>query len=98
MAWRLRLPVHPPREVLERFVRGDLPAGDFSRVFQHLLPGCGRCRTFTAPLWNIGAPPPEGYPVEYEQMFERVFSNVRRAVGEREAGSGRPEEGSEDRA
>lgn len=84
IAWWMRFPVHPPCEVLERFVRGDLPLGDFSRVFQHLLRGCDRCRAVTSALWNIGMSP-EGCNIEYERTFERVFSNVRRAVGELEA-------------
>lgn len=84
LAWWMRFPVHPPGEVLERFVRGDLPPEDFSRVFEHLLPGCGRCQAVTTSLWNIGTPPEDG-PGEYERMFERVFSNVRRARGELEA-------------
>ncbi len=92
IAWRIRFPVHPPREVLERFVRGDLPPGDFSRVFQHLLRGCGRCRAVTSALWNIGMSP-EGCNIEYERTFERVFSNVRRAVGELETERYRRTEG-----
>jgi hypothetical protein len=81
---------HPSRETLERFVRGDLPAEDTARVLQHLLPGCERCREFTALLWNIGTSP-EGYKVDYERAFERVFSAAREAMAELEAGRGEAE-------
>jgi hypothetical protein len=77
--------LHPSRAVRERVVRGDLPPAETSRVLQHLLPGCERCSAVTASLWTIGTPT-EGFPVEYEHAFERVFSAARRAMDELESG------------
>ena len=76
---------HPSRETLERFVRGELPPAATSRVFQHLLRGCERCRAVTAMQWDIGTPPAEA-PAGYEPMFERVFSAARQAREELETG------------
>ena len=79
---------HPSRETLERFVRGELSPEATSRVFQHLLRSCERCRAVTSSQWELGTPPPE-IPGEYEPMFERVFSAARQAREELE--TGRPE-------
>jgi hypothetical protein len=76
-----RVRAHPSHRVLESFVRGDLPARETSRVLQHLIPGCDRCRAVTASMWEIGTPP-ETVPAGYDQAFERVLSATRRAVGE----------------
>jgi hypothetical protein len=86
----IRIRFHPSREALQRFVLGDLPPGETSRVFEHLLLGCERCRAFTASLWTIGESA-EGCPIEYEPGLERVFSAARSALEELEAGRGAAE-------
>jgi len=82
-----RLRVHPSRAVLQRFVRGELPPDETSQVLRHLLPGCARCNAVTGAMWTIGTPT-EGFPVEYEHAFDRVFSAVRRAMNELSSGRG----------
>jgi hypothetical protein len=76
---------HPSRGTLERFVRGELSAEATSRVFQHLLRSCVRCRAVTSSEWELGTPP-EAMPAGYDPMFERVFSAARRAQEELETG------------
>lgn len=86
----IRLRFHPSRQALQLFVLGDLPPAETSRVFEHLLLGCERCRAFTASLWTIGESA-EGCPIEYEPELERVFSAARRALEELETGRGAAE-------
>ena len=57
-------------------------------MLRHLLPGCPRCTAVTSAMWTIGTPT-EGFPVQYEHAFERVFSAARRAM--EEVASGRCE-------
>jgi hypothetical protein len=83
----IRTRFHPSRDALQLFVLGDLPPAETSRVFEHLLLGCERCRAFTASLWTIGESA-EGCPIEYEPSLERVFSAARRALEELETGRG----------
>ncbi|HKI03197.1 MAG TPA: hypothetical protein VKK31_14565 [Thermoanaerobaculia bacterium] len=79
---------HPSRDELQRFVLGDLPAGETDRVLQHLVQGCEPCRAVTASLWSIGTSPeehPVASSVEYQPAVDRVFSAARRARAELEA-------------
>src|SRR5262245_9590620 len=85
-----RLRTHPSRAVLERFVQGNLSPGDTSRVLQHLLPGCTRCNAVTSAMWTLGNPT-EGFPVDYDHAFERVFAAAHRAMKELSSGRGEAE-------
>jgi hypothetical protein len=86
----IRIRFHPSREALQLFVLGDLSPAGTSRVFEHLLLGCERCRAFTGSLWTIGESA-EGCPIEYESGLERVFSAARYALEELEEGRGAAE-------
>ena len=47
---------HPPREALERFMRGGLPRFQAWTVVRHLLAGCRECTRITGGLWGLGEP------------------------------------------
>ena len=71
---------HPPREDLERFLRGELTAAESKGLVRHLLAGCADCLGATRRLWGgrraaAGAPgsdtPPAGV---YGELFRRLFA------------------------
>lgn len=45
---------HPAREVLQRFMRGELPLDEHREIVRHLLRGCAHCVALTRSLWSLG--------------------------------------------
>jgi tetratricopeptide (TPR) repeat protein len=48
---------HPRRDLLDRFLRGRLPAAETRSVLQHLVAGCEVCRRTTAAFWELRTDP-----------------------------------------
>ena len=44
---------HPQRELLERFLGGELPPEERRTVVRHLLTGCPQCTTITREIWSL---------------------------------------------
>ncbi|MES1240069.1 MAG: hypothetical protein ABUT39_00480 [Acidobacteriota bacterium] len=72
---------------------GDLSQRESRRVILHLLPGCARCRTVTAALWNAGSDATNGVGdpealskrFRYDSLMNRVINRVRSAQADLEA-------------
>lgn len=94
---------HPTQDALERFILGRLPAAEMRGVLRHLLTGCSLCQEATGGLWkpedlesllpfvDLEEGALEESSDEYEQVFDRVFSQVaaNEAVAARERALGR---------
>jgi hypothetical protein len=50
---------HPPREHLERFMRGELCPPEVVLIVRHMLAGCTECQKMTRPLWELMEQSPE---------------------------------------
>lgn len=77
--------LHPPAELLDRFMRGLLPAEENFAVLQHLLGGCARCRALTRDVWSVAEEDPEDAAVDpkavaaYDDAVDRAYRAVRQA-------------------
>lgn len=76
---------HPTPESLERFLRGELPAGEGRAVLAHLVRGCRPCQAAAAPLLRLLFEEGEPQDVEecgelYDEGFDRVFAAAGRTA------------------
>ena len=66
--------LHPSRETLESFMRGELPRAQAVAVVRHLLRGCPQCLQVTGGLWSLGEQPrPDQYLLEEMRRLVRAF-------------------------
>jgi tetratricopeptide (TPR) repeat protein len=84
---------HPPRELLERFLRGEVGPPDSKRLVRHLIAGCARCLGETRRLWVAVRRKPAAeaggetlHPACYGEAFRKVLESgaEREAVVARE--------------
>ncbi len=73
---------HPDPSLLERFLRGDLPAAERRGVVRHLISGCAACRSLAGDLWRAPLSPPpepqkEPLPTEYRAAMDRAVRVAR---------------------
>ncbi len=82
--WNRRAPVpdrHPPRELLERFLRGEVGPPESRRLVRHLITGCVRCLGETRRLWVAVRRRPEAqagaetHPACYGEAFRHVLES-----------------------
>lgn len=71
---------HPSRELLDRFLRGELRPPHSRRLVRHLIAGCARCLAETRRLWVAVGPRPAAaaetlHPASYEQAFRRTLES-----------------------
>lgn len=76
--------LHPPTELLDRFMRGQLPADENLAVLQHLLSGCARCRAITREVWDVVEEDPAvdldpAAIAAYDEVVDRAYQAVRQA-------------------
>jgi hypothetical protein len=45
--------IHPPKEQLVRFLRGELARAERLPVVRHMLTGCTVCLKVTRPVWEL---------------------------------------------
>ncbi len=72
--------IHPEREILARFLRGQLAAGETRRLVRHLLGGCTECGRAVLELragGEAGARGDRSAAPDYGASFERVIERVR---------------------
>jgi tetratricopeptide (TPR) repeat protein len=87
---------HPSRQMLERFLRADLPAARASEVLRHLVAGCPVCQEVTGALWSVSGEAEDDEAVlaaldpeldaAYDRAIDAAFraAEVRRTAVERE--------------
>jgi tetratricopeptide (TPR) repeat protein len=90
---------HPRRDLLDKFLRGRLPAAETRSILRHLVAGCEVCRETTAGFWELqaavepaaAAAGGEEVGDAYDQVIDRVFRQIqhRDVVLQREAAQAR---------
>lgn len=77
--------VHPSRQDLETFMRGDLAPEFLGPVLRHLLSGCAACQEVTRPLWLLGQGDDTDLPMPaleaaeeaaYDEVIDRVLGRI----------------------